>query len=59
MARVTVFGAGAMGTAVAMHSARRGLDTALWANPFDEKVLAQLARPSASKRTPRMRCAPG
>src|SRR5436309_13820035 len=42
MARVTVFGAGAMGTAVAMHAARRGLDTALWANPFDEKVLARI-----------------
>src|SRR5439155_21275350 len=42
MARVTVFGAGAMGTAVAMHAARRGLDTALWANPFDEKVLAHM-----------------
>src|SRR6184192_3932017 len=42
MARVTVFGAGAMGTAVAMHAARRGLDAALWANPFDEKVLARI-----------------
>src|SRR5438309_11124014 len=42
MARVTVFGAGAMGTAVAMHAARRGLDVALWANPFDEKVLARI-----------------
>jgi len=31
-----------MGTAVAMHAARRGLDTALWANPFDEKVLARI-----------------
>ena len=39
MARVTVFGAGAMGTAFAMHAARRELDTALWANPFDERVL--------------------
>src|SRR6266516_4807689 len=42
MARVTVFGAGAMGTAVAMHAARRGLDTALWANPFDERVLERI-----------------
>ena len=42
MARVTVFGAGAMGTAVAMHAARRGLDAALWANPLDEKVLARI-----------------
>ena len=42
MARVTVFGAGAMGTAVAMHAARKGLDTALWANPFDERVLERI-----------------
>ena len=35
MAQVTVFGAGAMGTAVAMHAARMGLDAALWANPYD------------------------
>jgi glycerol-3-phosphate dehydrogenase (NAD(P)+) len=39
MARVTVFGAGAMGTAFAMHSARLELDTALWANPFDARAL--------------------
>ena len=39
MARVTVFGAGAMGTAMAMHAARLGLDTALWANPFDAASL--------------------
>ncbi len=39
---MTVFGAGAMGTAFAMHSARRGLDTALWANPFDTKVFEAL-----------------
>jgi glycerol-3-phosphate dehydrogenase (NAD(P)+) len=32
---VTVFGAGAMGTAFAMHSARAGLATALWANEHD------------------------
>jgi glycerol-3-phosphate dehydrogenase (NAD(P)+) len=38
MARVTVFGAGAMGTALAMHTARRGQDVALWANPHDLKV---------------------
>jgi glycerol-3-phosphate dehydrogenase (NAD(P)+) len=37
--RVTVFGAGAMGTALAMHAARVGLDVALWANPYDERVL--------------------
>src|SRR5438105_990218 len=39
MAEVTVFGAGAMGTAVAMHAARVGLDTALWANPYDAAAL--------------------
>jgi glycerol-3-phosphate dehydrogenase (NAD(P)+) len=42
MARVTVFGAGAMGTAFAMHAARAGLPTALWANPFDMRVLDAL-----------------
>jgi glycerol-3-phosphate dehydrogenase (NAD(P)+) len=35
VAQVTVFGAGAMGTAFAMHSARAGLETALWANEHD------------------------
>ncbi|MGH2680083.1 MAG: NAD(P)H-dependent glycerol-3-phosphate dehydrogenase [Actinomycetota bacterium] len=35
MARVTVFGAGAMGTAFAMHAARAGLPTSLWANEHD------------------------
>jgi glycerol-3-phosphate dehydrogenase (NAD(P)+) len=38
MARITVFGAGAMGTALAMHVARRGQDVALWANPHDRPV---------------------
>ena len=42
MARITVFGSGAMGTAVAMHLARRGNDTALWASPFDAGVLEAL-----------------
>jgi len=42
VARVTVFGAGAMGTAFAMHSARLGLDTALWATPLDDRALAGL-----------------
>ena len=42
MAQVTVFGAGAMGTAVAMHAARIGVDTALWANPFDDRALADM-----------------
>jgi glycerol-3-phosphate dehydrogenase (NAD(P)+) len=39
MGSVTVFGAGAMGTALAMHAARRGLDVALWANPYDDRAL--------------------
>ena len=39
MARLTVFGAGAMGTALAMHAARAGVDTALWGNPFDQQAL--------------------
>jgi glycerol-3-phosphate dehydrogenase (NAD(P)+) len=42
MARVTVFGAGAMGTAVAMHSARIGLDAAIWANPYDGAALESI-----------------
>jgi glycerol-3-phosphate dehydrogenase (NAD(P)+) len=44
VARVTVFGAGAMGTAFAMHAARRGLPVALWANPYDRRVLEALRR---------------
>jgi glycerol-3-phosphate dehydrogenase (NAD(P)+) len=28
-----------MGTALAMHAARRGVDVALWANPLDERAL--------------------
>ena len=35
MATVTVFGAGAMGTAMAMHLARCGNETRLWASQFD------------------------
>jgi glycerol-3-phosphate dehydrogenase (NAD(P)+) len=42
MATVTVFGAGAMGTAVAMHLARCGNDTRLWASEFDRSVLPAL-----------------
>jgi glycerol-3-phosphate dehydrogenase (NAD(P)+) len=40
--RVTVFGAGAMGTAIAMHLARSGQDAALWASEFDARVLDHL-----------------
>jgi len=42
MARVTVFGAGAMGTALAMHLARQGNPTVLWASEFDRRVLPDL-----------------
>jgi glycerol-3-phosphate dehydrogenase (NAD(P)+) len=42
MARITVFGAGAMGTAFAMHLARVGNQTILWASPHDRKVLPAL-----------------
>ena len=42
VARVTVFGAGAMGTAFAMHSARAGLATALWANEHDLAAFAAM-----------------
>jgi glycerol-3-phosphate dehydrogenase (NAD(P)+) len=40
---VTVFGAGAMGTAMAMHLARLGHRTNLWASEFDRPVLDALA----------------
>jgi glycerol-3-phosphate dehydrogenase (NAD(P)+) len=43
VARITVFGAGAMGTAIAMHLARNNNATALWASPFDAQVLTALA----------------
>jgi glycerol-3-phosphate dehydrogenase (NAD(P)+) len=42
MATMTVFGAGAMGTAMAMHLARAGNDVTLWASPYDERVLPAL-----------------
>jgi glycerol-3-phosphate dehydrogenase (NAD(P)+) len=42
VARITVFGAGAMGTAVAMHLARQANDTTLWASEFDRNVLPAL-----------------
>lgn len=37
-----MFGAGAMGTAVAMHAARLGHDTSLWATPHDERAYQNL-----------------
>jgi len=42
MRRLTVFGAGAMGTAIAMHLARAGNETTLWASPYDERILPAL-----------------
>ena len=42
MARVTVLGAGAMGTAFAMHAARVGLPVALWANEHDLAAYAAM-----------------
>lgn len=39
---MTVFGAGAMGTAFAMHAARAGLPTALWANEHDLAAYAAM-----------------
>lgn len=42
MARTTVFGAGAIGTALAMHLARNGNQTVLWASEFDRRVLPVL-----------------
>jgi glycerol-3-phosphate dehydrogenase (NAD(P)+) len=42
VATVTVFGAGAMGTAFAMHLARIGHRTTLWASEFDRPVLQAL-----------------
>ena len=56
VARVTVFGAGAMGTAFAMHAARAGLDAALWANPRDgrayEALLADRKHPLLPEHIP-------
>jgi glycerol-3-phosphate dehydrogenase (NAD(P)+) len=41
---MTVFGAGAMGSAMAMHLARAGNETILWASEFDAGVLPSLRR---------------
>jgi glycerol-3-phosphate dehydrogenase (NAD(P)+) len=40
--RTAVFGAGAMGTAVAMHAARQGHDVTLWGSAHDERALERL-----------------
>lgn len=39
---MTVFGAGAMGTALAMHAARTGAETSLWASEHDAHAYAAL-----------------
>jgi glycerol-3-phosphate dehydrogenase (NAD(P)+) len=42
VARITVFGAGAMGTALAVHLARLDEEVALWGSEFDSRVLPSL-----------------
>ena len=42
MARITVFGAGAAGTALAMHLARKDEDVVLWGSEHDARVLPGL-----------------
>lgn len=44
MTTIAVFGAGAMGTAVAMHAARLGHMTSLWATPHDLHAYAGMRR---------------
>jgi glycerol-3-phosphate dehydrogenase (NAD(P)+) len=51
VARITVFGAGAMGTAFAMHAARLGLPTALWANEHDRTAFDAMR---AERRHPQL-----
>ncbi len=55
MTRVAVFGAGAMGTALAIHLARDGDEVALWGSEFDERVLPHLregSHPALPERLP-------
>jgi glycerol-3-phosphate dehydrogenase (NAD(P)+) len=56
MARVAVFGAGAAGTAVAIHLARKGEDVVLWGSEYDAKVLPDLTErrlhPALPERLP-------
>lgn len=42
MASVTVFGAGAAGTALAMHLARKGERVAIWGTEYDDRALSLL-----------------
>ena len=56
MSRITIFGAGAAGTALAIHLARKGEPTALWASRYDEAVLPHLEKerthPALPERLP-------
>ncbi|MGH2722900.1 MAG: NAD(P)H-dependent glycerol-3-phosphate dehydrogenase [Actinomycetota bacterium] len=56
MTRVTVFGAGAMGTALAIHLARKGEDVTLWGSEYDARVLPELrdrrSHPALPERLP-------
>jgi len=50
--RTAVFGAGAMGTAVAMHAARCGHEVTVWGSAFDLEALEHLVR---DRKHPRLR----
>jgi glycerol-3-phosphate dehydrogenase (NAD(P)+) len=56
VARITVFGAGAAGTAHAIHLARKGEDVMLWGSEFDARVLPELlerrSHPALPERIP-------
>lgn len=56
MSRITVFGAGAAGTALAIHLARKGEDVTLWGSEYDAGVLPELtekrSHPSLPERLP-------
>jgi glycerol-3-phosphate dehydrogenase (NAD(P)+) len=56
VAVISVFGAGAMGTALAMHLARKGEQVTLWGSEFDARVLPELidrrSHPALPERLP-------
>ena len=55
VSRVAVLGAGAMGTALAIHLGRMEPEVALWGSEFDERVLPQLregTHPALPERLP-------
>jgi glycerol-3-phosphate dehydrogenase (NAD(P)+) len=56
VARITVFGAGAAGTAHAIHLARKGEEVTLWGSEFDARVLPELqeqrSHPALPERIP-------